>query len=239
MLNDVDALFALPLSEFTAGRNALIKRLKQDKRGDEAARVQALAKPPLSAWAVNQLYWRHRNEFDRLLAAGSLLSQAHVSQLSGKATDVHGPLAARREAMSVLLRLVDKLLRDSGHSAAPDTMRRIATTLETLSVPGALLPGRLTEDVASLGFESLAALVPVASKSKEPEPLAKAALKAAEQQLHAARTVADDAANSLAKARAVAKEADRRVQEWTIEAERAANALRDAEQTVERLKRKP
>jgi hypothetical protein len=249
--NDLDALFALPLSEFTAGRNALIKRLKQDKRGDQAERVQALAKPSISAWAVNQLYWKHRNEFDRLRAVGALLSQAHASQLSGKATDVHGPLAARREAVSALLRLADKLLHDAGHSATPETMRRIATTLETLStapsVPGAPVPGRLTEDVAPLGFESLAALVPgvkpPTSKSKEIPvaslTAAKDALKTAERDLHKAQTAADDAAKSLAKAKTIAEEAGRLVHERSLEAERAAKALQDAEQAVERLKRKP
>jgi hypothetical protein len=228
MLNDVDALFTLPLPEFTAARHALVRRLKQDKRGDEAERVQALAKPSVSAWAVNQLYWKHRNTFDRLLAAGARLSQAHAAQLSGKSADVHVALTARREAVSDLLRLTDILLRDAGHNASPETMRRIGTTLETLSAPGAPAPGRLTEDVAPLGFESMAALVPVTSKSKDPEPSAKAALKTAEQQLHDARIAADNAANSLAKAKAVAKEADRRVQEWTIEVERAGKALQDA-----------
>jgi hypothetical protein len=239
MLNDVDALFALPLSEFTAGRNALIKRLKQAKRGDEVERVQELTKPSVSAWAVNQLYWKHRNEFDRLLAAGARLSQAHAAQLSGKATDVHGPMAARRESVSALLRLAETLLGDAGHNASSDTMRRIGTTLETLSVPGAPAPGRLTEDVAPLGFESLAGLVPVANKRKEPEPVSNAALKAAEQDLDKARTVVDNAANNLAQAKAVAREADRRVEEWTIKAEQAAAALLDAEQAVEKLKRKP
>jgi hypothetical protein len=238
MLNDVDALFALPLSEFTAGRNALIKRLKQNKRGDEAERVQELTKPSVSAWAVNQLYWKHRNDFDRLLAAGTRLSQAHAAQLSGKATDVQGPLAARREAVSGLLHLADKLLRDAGHNASPDTMRRIGTTLETLSVPGAPVAGRLTEDVAPLGFDSMAALIPVTSKSKEPGLSVKAALKTAEQQLHDARTAADNAAQSLAKAKVVAKEADRCVQDWTIEVERAGKALQEAEQTLERLQKK-
>jgi hypothetical protein len=235
--NDLDALFALPLSEFTAARNVLVKRLKQEKRADEAARVQALAKPSIAAWAVNQLYWKHRNEFDRLLAAGARLSQAHAAQLSGKATDVKGPLAARREAASDLLRLAEKLLGDAGHSATPDTLRRIAMTLETLAVPGAPVAGRLTEDVAPLGFESLAAIVPVASKTKQPGPSANAALRMAEQQLEAARTAAEDAAESLAKAKAVAREAERRVQASTVEAERAAKALQDAEQRVEMLKR--
>src|SRR5437773_10087717 len=54
--SEVDRLYQLPLSEFTAARNALAKTLK----GDEAARVRALAKPTVVPWAVNQLYWRDR-----------------------------------------------------------------------------------------------------------------------------------------------------------------------------------
>ena len=68
---DLDALFTLPLADFTAARNALVKRLKQSEHSDEAAKVMALTKPSISAWAVNQLYWKHRNEFDRLLAEGA------------------------------------------------------------------------------------------------------------------------------------------------------------------------
>jgi hypothetical protein len=50
---DLDALFTLPLADFTAARNALVKRLKQSERSDEAAKVMALTKPSISAWAVN------------------------------------------------------------------------------------------------------------------------------------------------------------------------------------------
>src|SRR6185503_12426637 len=65
--SDLDALFQLPLTEFTGARNALAAQLKKSGRGDEAARVKALPKPPVSAWAVNQLYWNHREAFDRLI----------------------------------------------------------------------------------------------------------------------------------------------------------------------------
>ena len=80
---DIDALFRLPLGEFTAARNALAAKLKNAQRADEAARVMGLAKPPVSAWAVNQLYWRHREPFERLLAAGDRLRTAQASQLRG------------------------------------------------------------------------------------------------------------------------------------------------------------
>jgi len=60
-----DELFRLPLSEFTAARNALAAKLKKDGDSEESDRIKALSKPPVSAWVANQLYWKHRGAFDR------------------------------------------------------------------------------------------------------------------------------------------------------------------------------
>jgi hypothetical protein len=162
--DDIDALFALSWAEFTGARNALAAQLKQDGRGDDAARVKALDKPSITAWAVNQLYWQHRKPFDQLIAAGQRFRQAQASQLAGKVADTRGPRDERREALSDLSRLAAALLRAAGHSATSDTMRRITTTLEAMSVsaslPDAPSPGRLTNDVDPPGFEALAALIP-------------------------------------------------------------------------------
>jgi len=68
--NDIDALYKLPLAEFTAARNTLVSQLKKGGRAREADLVKALAKPSISAWGVNQLYWKHRAECDRLIKAG-------------------------------------------------------------------------------------------------------------------------------------------------------------------------
>jgi len=245
--DELDALFTHPLSEFTAARNALVRRLKQANRVGDSERVQALAKPAISAWAVNQLYWKHRDEFDLLLAAGARLGQAHTLQMTGKAADVHAPLAARREALSVLLHLADKLLRDAGHSSSPDIMRRIATTIETASTSAsdASLLGRLTDDIGPLGFESMAALVPgagferagpaVKTRKDNGKTLAstRAALKAAEQALRKNRTAAQNIAKKLkdATARAKAKEKDQRQSE-----ERLAKAKIAAEEALRRVR---
>ena len=70
---DIDDLFTLPLEEFTAARNVLAASLKAAGRGEDAAAVKALTKPPLSAWAVNQLYWHHRKPFEQLMTAGERL----------------------------------------------------------------------------------------------------------------------------------------------------------------------
>ena len=159
-----DELFRLPLSEFIPARNALAAKLKKDGDSDQGERIKALSKPPVSAWVINQLYWKHRSAFDRLLAAGDEFRNAQAAQLAGKSTDLRGPLDARREALTELTKLAAEVLREAGHPASPDMMRRIMTTLEALATygnhSGAPPAGRLTADIDPPGFEALAALVP-------------------------------------------------------------------------------
>src|SRR5262245_46420334 len=131
--DDVDALFRLPLAEFTGGRNNLAARLKRDGRADDANLVKALAKPSVSAWAVNQLYWKHRQAFDQLLAAGQSIRKAQAVGTAARIADMRESLDARREALSDLADLATVLLRDAGHNPTPDTIHRITTTLEALS----------------------------------------------------------------------------------------------------------
>src|SRR5918995_2445003 len=100
--DDVDALFRLPLAEFTGARNTLAARLKKSGRGDEAVLVKALVKPSISAWAVNQLYWNHRDAFDRLIASGERFHRAQTSRLAAKVADMRAALDARREALTHL-----------------------------------------------------------------------------------------------------------------------------------------
>jgi hypothetical protein len=162
--SEIDALFRLPLNEFTAARNALAAKLKKDGRADDAASVKGLAKPPVSAWAVNQLYWKHREPFERLLAAGDRLRSAQASQLRGKGGELKEPIEARRIALSELSQQASALLREAGHTPSPDLMRRITTTLEALATYGSReatpAAGRLTDDIDPPGFEALASLVP-------------------------------------------------------------------------------
>src|SRR5881409_3055314 len=77
--DDIDALFKLPLTEFVGARKALAARLKQNGLVSEAEGVKALAKPSISAWTANQLYWRHREAFDELIATGQRFRKAQTS----------------------------------------------------------------------------------------------------------------------------------------------------------------
>ena len=171
--DELDALFKLPVAEFTAARNLLAAQLKKGGRRDESDHVKALVKPSVSAWAVNQLYWQHREAFDRLIATGQRFRQAQTSGRAGKIADMREALDARREALSHLSDLATALLREAGSSPTPETIHHITTTLEAMSAyasfPDAQRPGRLTRDVDPPGFESFASLIPGAGITKMKE----------------------------------------------------------------------
>src|SRR6266850_7369066 len=138
---ETDALFQAPLAEFTSARNALAARLKRNGDAAAAERVKSLGKPSISAWVANQLYWRHRKAFDRLLAAGNRFRTAQAAQLAGKSADLRAPLDERREALSELTSRAADVLRQSSHPASPETMRHIMTTLEALATYGGQAEG--------------------------------------------------------------------------------------------------
>src|SRR5437667_12627917 len=171
--DDIDAVFKLPLTEFAGARKALAARLKQNGFVSEAEGGKALAKTSISAWRVNQLHWRHREAFDELIATGQRFRKA---QATGKMVNMRETLDARREALSRLSDLATEALRDAGHNPSLDTLRRIATTLEALSVATSLSDlttlGRLTHDIDPPGFESFGSFTPSAGITKRTaEPL--------------------------------------------------------------------
>jgi hypothetical protein len=230
--SSIDSLFQLPLGEFTAARNAMAAKLKKAGHGEESSRVKALSKPSISAWTVNQLFWRHRKAYDRLMQSGAQFREAQAAQLSGKSADIRRPLESRRESLAELARLAADLLKEAAHPASPDTMRRITTTLEALStmsgVPGSPQGGQLTDDVDPPGFESLAALVPTVGGSK--------GTGAAGAILQFQRKTPP---KETAKLRGDVSEKDqeraRKAQEAEAKAakQRAEKALRDAQRTAE------
>lgn len=166
--SDEDSLFELPLEAFTAARNDLAGRLKKAGRADDAERIKGLAKPSVSAWVVNQLYWKHRKPFERLLAGGDRLRKAQAAQLAGRHADLRAPLEERRKSLDELVGLAKVLLDQSGHAPTPETLRRVTTSLEALAAYGSGGPaaGRLSDDVNPPGFEALASLVPQAGRGR-------------------------------------------------------------------------
>jgi len=238
---DIDALFKLPLAEFTAARNALSTTLKRAGRQGDADAVKALPKPSIPAWVVNQLYWHNRADFNRLIEAGERFRNAQATQLAGKSTDVREPLNTRREALSKLAHLAAEQLRAGGYSATPEMMRRVTTTLEALSTYGALpdapRAGRLTDDVAPPGFETLAALVPRVGQTTRdydgpthvlPFRQETRAPKARRDSEDDARRREEERKAEVAAARAAVQEAERTLRDARKTAEQAEAALKHA-----------
>jgi valyl-tRNA synthetase len=261
--DDLDALFELPLSEFTAARNSLATRLKKAGNAADANRVKSLVKPSVPAWAVNQLYRQHRIAFDRLLDAGERFRKAQTAQLAGKSADLRAPLEARRAALSELSTYAAKILAEGGSAATPDTMRRVTTTLEALStyagIPDTPLPGRLTDDVQPPGFEALAALVPRVGSDraggptrvipfefkqlsrktatrKATDPVDEKA-RAAERkaQIAAARSAIQEAEQTLRNARKAAQKAEEELKKAAGRAKEADAEKQKLEQQFEKL----
>jgi hypothetical protein len=242
--NDTDALFTLPLDEFISGRNALAAQLKKAGQLEEANRVKAIAKPTVSAWAANQLYWNHRDAFERLIAAGQRFRQAQAMQLAGKAADMRAPLDERRDALSELSSLAAALLREAGHNPTQDVLRRIGTTLEAISAytafPDASRPGRLSADLDPPGFDALSAFEPIAPVAPAGPPRQSKNVttseKEAQTRIALAKLSLQDAERSLSDARIRAKSAEVTLKKADADAKAAEMQKREAEERLEQAK---
>lgn len=134
--SDIDRIFQLPLGEFTAARNTLAAALEAAGRAEHAAAVKAVAKPPLSAWTVNQLHWRHRQVLDQFMATGEEPRKAQTPQFAGRGTEMRALLDAHRAALGELTTRAAAVVQGAGQAPTPALTRHITTTLEALAAHG-------------------------------------------------------------------------------------------------------
>jgi hypothetical protein len=141
------ALHQAAFGDFVAERKRLAAELKAAGDKDAAARLLKVARPPVSVWAVNQLWWRERQAFEALVSAASRvkLGDREASQ-------------AHREALAKLRELATQLLLEGGNGASEATLRRVTMTLSALAAAGGFepdAPGELSADRDPPGFEAL------------------------------------------------------------------------------------
>lgn len=204
-----DDLYALPLEDFTAARNALARERPEAKQ---------LRKPSVAAYAVNQLARRHARELDAFLDSAALLRRA---QLGGG--DVAAATKAEREALKRLLQL-------AGEYAPSTQVDRVRQTLQAAAADEAaaaqVRAGRLERELEPAGFGSLVAGTPKARRKPRDDRAervakAQAAEREAREALKQAEAAEREARRSWERLQDAADQARQR-------AEAAARELRDA-----------
>jgi hypothetical protein len=143
----VESLFQASHEQFVAERKRLGGELKAagDKVG--AAKLAGLARPPISAWVVDQLWWRARAAFEALFETAEQLRRGEL-----------GAAAAHRDAIARLRAQAAQLLSEAGHAASEATLRRVIQTLSALAAAGGWapdLPGALSTDRDPPGFDAI------------------------------------------------------------------------------------
>ena len=228
----IDALFQLPLDEFTGARNALAKESGQ-------ASVKQLAKPPVAAWAVNQLYWDRRDDYDTLVGAANEMRRTHKAVIEGKKGDLRAATREHDRAIDIALKSTLALMKERGQPVTDATRQAILNTLRALPSEE---PGRLTRVLSPGGFEMLAGVVPVKGtketkdkKTKETKaeaPRGKEAPTSKGPDAKAVREAARQKAERDAAERAV-RDAEHEAKRMEFESARAAREVARAEKHLD------
>jgi hypothetical protein len=223
LVRESQQLYALPLSEFTAARNARAKALKP-KDPELAAAVAALPKPSVAAGALNELVHEDPSEIRALVQSGKRLRQAQEAAVAGKkGADLNDAIAEHRGAL-------DRLQRDlRRRKLSGPTLEKATQTLRVASLDPDLWPllerGLLHEDLTASGFGLDPALVPARATPSPKRPAKKPAPpkpdKATEKRRREARERLRDAKAALAEAEKRARVAARELERARADVERA------------------
>jgi uncharacterized protein YecT (DUF1311 family) len=224
---EIDAIYQLPPGEFTASRTALAKTLT----GDAASQVRGLKKPTAVPWAVNQVYWKARSIYDRVIERGRQLRTAQIATLKGRKSDVRAAVEAHRQAVAEAVRRAVQIASEAGLNPNADQLSRMFEAVSVAATPPSDA-GRFTEVVEPLGFEALSGVTPVArattaadhaarrrkaEQERREKQEADARLNAATRELERAQERAQAARKALKEAEAAVAEAEREVAQLKAE----------------------
>ena len=169
--DQIDELYKGPLDAFTSARNELVK----SAGAQHASRIRRLRKPTRAAWAANQVYWRDRRVFDRLVVAGQQLRKAQLAALADRAEArpaetlaarkrLRAAVDAHRRALADAVHSAERIAQRDGHAIDADVLSRTLDALSLADTPPEVA-GRLTGPLSPPGLEALAA---AATRSTRP-----------------------------------------------------------------------
>jgi hypothetical protein len=250
----ISELYRRPLDEFIAARDELTRQLRADGDKDAAARVKALKKPNIAAWALNQLAHRHPDDLDELFDATAKVRDAQRRVMSGRKADLRAATDRRNAVVNKLTKLAQNVLEEGGHAAAGSTMSAVGDSLVAVASDEqgaeALRSGTLSREfkpgaVVDVGVLGLAPSDDEQEEAAEPDEDSdagrRAALQAARRRVEQTALAADAAEAEARRLADEAEQADRRARSAAEAAEfarRAAEARRaEADEAVEAAER--
>jgi len=126
----IDELYAGSLRDFVRERDALAKARATAGDADGAARVRALRKPVVSAWALNRLAREQPEAVSDLVALGDRLRSAQRRAISGVDVEpLREAIEERRRAVTSLARAASSILEAAGIGAGQHSAD-LTSTLE-------------------------------------------------------------------------------------------------------------
>ena len=241
LANAILAVYQGPIEEFISRRDALVKRMRAEKRPDDAAVVKALRKPSRMAWVLDRVVGEDPESIDRL---GAAIAGAQAG------ADLRTALETVKEAVRGVAAVGARVAVRAGHPVEPNA---IATAVHAIigdaSAFAEFRAGRLVEVPEGGGLDLLIALSPNPSSAGTPpspklpdratEPpkedpraalvaAARAELRHAEESLSAARKQVEQTTDSVRDTKARLEAAEQAV----LRAQSEVEARRkDAEHT--------
>jgi hypothetical protein len=227
-------LYALDPQEFVRERDALAKQLRASGDRDEAARVKALRRPTVAAWAINQVAREQPHVVSALVDAAADARRGH---------DVRQALVHRRDAIARVMRAVREVLAESGRDRDAHD-RDVEELLNNLAGSEAsadiLRRGELSGgEGAAPGDDdllaSLTASVPEGAPTRDDEPAREPAPPKPSPALRRARDALADREEQLQEAEQRVEVAQAALDRAVAARDKARDAVADARRRVDEL----
>jgi hypothetical protein len=235
----VGELLALPPEEFTAARNAAVKRLRAEGQRDVAETIKGLPRPPVSLWALNHLAHEQPKLIEAFLDSAEQLREAYRS-----GGDIRAATSPERDAEAAVVAAAVELARSEGRKLTETVLERLRQTVRAAAADAdigeELRDGRLISEPEAPSIGELLGSMPATSRKPSTKPESRRDRDAERRALREEITAAEsDASEKRGEARAAADAARAAEREWQRTqklAEQARLRSDTAEQQLEELR---
>jgi len=224
-----DELYALPLGEFTAARDARVSEARRAGDTALASTLKTLRKPTVGAWLANLLTRVRTKDIHRLIALGAELRDGR-RPLDGD--QIRRVSKERAEIVARLARDATNLASRRNQAVSESALRELEATLDAAFADAAsaesLRAGRLTTALQYSGLGLLSGVSADAGSPRRRTPAVRrptAALREAERAAERANRDAARADAELEGARQALRAAERRAKDADKKAASAERTL--------------